>query len=111
MVDTHLSGHKLCGGRPQRGDLSAVVRPFAGSELYRSDAYVVYDWLPANRHRVGKEPFPDLSRGSVVNRNEGLHSRWRDRLKQLQRKTKGYTKSVAMLRDSIALVALRPGLI
>ena len=76
------------------------------AEFCRSDAYTVYDWLPANRHLVGKEPAPGLNRGSAVNRNEGLHSRWRDRLKRLQRKTKGYTKSVAMLRGSIALVGL-----
>ena len=46
-----------------------------------------------------------------MNRNEGLHSRLRDRLKRLQRKTKGYTKSVAVLENSIALVCLRLGLI
>ena len=40
------------------------------AEKYRSDAYQVYDWLPANRHVVGK--------GGEVNWNEGLHSRWRD---------------------------------
>ena len=71
--------------------------PEAG--LYRSDAYQVYEWLPNNRHRVGK--------GGAVNWNEGLHSRFRDKLRRLQRKTKGYSKSVAMLRDSIALVCLR----
>ena len=35
--------------------------PEAG--LYRSDAYQVYDWLPADRHVAGK--------GGAVNRNEG----------------------------------------
>ena len=73
------------------------------AEKYRSDAYQVYDWLPANRHVVGK--------GSEVNWNEGLHSRWRDKLNRLHRKTKGYSKSVPMLRDSIALVTLRLNLI
>ena len=75
--------------------------PEAG--LYRSDAYQVYDWLPADRHEVGK--------GGAVNRNEGLHSRLRDRINRLHRKTKGYSKSVAMLSDSIALVCLKLGLI
>ena len=75
--------------------------PEAG--LYRSDAYQVYDWLPADRHEVGK--------GGAVNRNEGLHSRLRDRINRLHRKTKGYSKSVAMLSDSIALVCLSLGLI
>ena len=75
--------------------------PEAG--LYRSDAYQVYDWLPADRHEVGK--------GGAVNRNEGLHSRLRDRMNRLHRKTKGYSKSVAMLSDSIALVCLKLGLI
>lgn len=73
------------------------------AELYRSDAYAVYGWLPADRHVVGK--------GSEVNRNEGLNSRLRDRLKRLQRETKGYSKSVALLEDSIALTCLKLGLI
>lgn len=70
---------------------------------YRSDDYVVYGLLPRNRHVPGK--------GGEVNRNEGTHSRLRDRLRRLQRKTKGYSKSVAMLRDSIALIYLKLGLI
>ena len=36
------------------------------AKLYRTDAYQVYDWLPATRHQVGK--------GSAVHWNEGLHS-------------------------------------
>ena len=70
---------------------------------YRSDDYKVYGWLPRNRHLAGK--------GGAVNRNEGIHSVLRDRLRRLQRRTKGYNKSLAMLRDSIALVCLRQGLI
>ena len=73
------------------------------AERYRSDHYRVYDFLPRNRHVAGK--------GSEVNRNEGVHSQLRDRLRRLQRKTKGYTKSLAMLRDSVALVYLKLGLI
>ena len=72
--------------------------PEAG--LYRSDAYAVYaGWLPPNRHVVGK--------GSAVNWNEGLHSVWRGKLNRLMRRTKGYTKSVAMLVYSLALVCWR----
>lgn len=70
---------------------------------YRSDDYKVYGFLPRNRHVRGK--------GGVVNRNEGTHSRLRDRLRRLQRETKGYSKSVGMLRDSVALVYLKLGLI
>ena len=73
------------------------------AERYRSDAYQVYGWLPASRHVVGK--------GGEVNRNEGLHSRLRDRINRLHRKTKGYSKSLAMLSGSIALVCLKLGLI
>ena len=73
------------------------------AEQYRTDAYSVYGWLPQDRHVVGK--------GGAVNRNEGLHSRLRGKLNRLVRKTKGYTKSVAMLCGSIALVCLRLGLI
>ena len=73
------------------------------AQCYRSDAYAVYDWLPANRHVVGK--------GGAVNWNEGLHSRWRDKLKRLQRRTKGYSKKVSMLQGSIALICVKLGLI
>ena len=46
-----------------------------------------------------------------MNWNEGLHSRWRDKLNRLHRKTKGYSKSTLMLGDSIALATLRLNLI
>ena len=73
------------------------------AERYRTDAYQVYGWLPANRHEVGK--------GEEVNRNEGLHSRLRDKLNRLHRRTKGYSKGIAMLSDSIALVCVTLNLI
>ena len=69
--------------------------PEAG--LYRSDAYAVYvGWFPPQRHVVGK--------GSAVNWNEGVHAVWRGKLNRLMRRTKGYTKSIAMLVYSLALV-------
>ena len=71
------------------------------AEVYRSDEYKVYGWLPVNRHRVGK--------GSEVNRNEGLHSVLRSKLNRLVRATKGYTKSVEMLISSLAIVWFREG--
>ena len=37
---------------------------------------------------------------------QGLHSRLRDKLNRLQRRTKVYSKRVDMLSDSIALVCL-----
>ena len=68
---------------------------------YYSDAYPVYQgWLPPDRHQVGK--------GGPVNWNEGLHSVWRGKLNRLVRRTKGYSKSVAMLEYSLALVCWRP---
>ena len=73
------------------------------AEQYHTDAYRVYGWLPANRHVIGK--------GGAVNRNEGLHSVLRGKLNRLIRRAKGYSKSVAMLCGSIALVCLRLGLI
>ncbi len=87
----------------QAGDHSEVTflrlyQRLPEAKVYRSDAYRVYEWLPANRHVVGK--------GGAVNWNEGLHSGLRDKLKRLQRKTKGYSKNATMLRDSIALVCL-----
>ena len=62
----------------------------------------MYGWLPPP-HRAGK--------GGAVNWNEMVHSRWRDKLKRLQRQTKGYTKSLRMRRDSLALACLRLELI
>ena len=50
-------------------------------------------------------------KGLEANRNEGLNSVLRGKLNRLHRRTKGYSKSVTMLRDSIALVCLRLGLI
>ena len=46
-----------------------------------------------------------------MNWNEGTQSQLRDRLRRLQRRTKGYSKSVEILRDAIALVYLKLGLI
>ena len=73
------------------------------AELYYSDGYRVYDWLPADRHLVGK--------GGAVNRNEGLHSFWRGKLNRLRRRTKGYSKRGAALRARLALAWVRHGLI
>ena len=91
------------GGGPQRGDFLQAALQLPETGRYRSDDYVVYGLLPRNRHVPGK-------RGEV-NRAEGTHSRVRDRLRRLQRKTKGYSKSVAMLRDSIVVICLKLGLI
>ena len=64
------------------------------AELYRSDHYAVQEWLPRDRHLAKK--------GGAVNWNEELHSRLRDKLKQLQRRAEGYSKSLRMLVHSIA---------
>ncbi len=71
------------------------------AESYHSDAYDVYQWLPRSHHKVGK--------GGKVNRNEGIHSILRDRLYRLHRRTKGYNKSLWMLRASIAMICLNLG--
>ena len=56
-----------------------------GAELYRSGAYQVYGWLSAERHGIG--------RGGAVNRNEGLHSRLRDKINRLHRRTRDTAKA------------------
>ena len=43
-----------------------------------------------------------------MDRNEGTHSRLRDRLR---RRAKGYSESVAMLGDFITLIYLKLGII
>ena len=48
-----------------------------------------------------------VGKGQLANRNEGLHSEYRGRLKRLARATVGYTKHVWGLRGSLALLCLR----
>ena len=87
------------GGRGEAAFLRLYGR-LPEAETYCSDAYVVYQsWLPPERHRAGK--------GGPVNRNEGLHSRLRGKLKRLMRQTKGYSKDGTMLAGSVALVCWR----
>ncbi|MXY47235.1 MAG: IS1 family transposase, partial [Chloroflexi bacterium] len=73
------------------------------AKRYGSDDYNVYKnvykWLPRDRYKIGK--------GSEVNGNDRLHSVLRGKLNRLARKTRGYSKSVEMLLDSVALVCLR----
>ncbi len=90
------------GDRGEKPFLRLLER-LPDARIYETDAYHVYEWLPTNRHKVGKY--------GAVNRNEGLRSVLRGKLSRLVRKTKGYSKSMRMLRDSIALVCLRLGYI
>ena len=41
------------GGRDAR-TLLRLYGQLPAAELYRTDGYRVYDWLPADRHEVGK---------------------------------------------------------
>ena len=66
------------------------------AELYCTDGYRVYGWLLADRHQVGKD--------GTVNWNEVLHSWCRGKLNRPHLRTMGYTKIVAMLACSLALV-------
>ena len=73
------------------------------SELYRTDGYRVYGWLPADRHQVSKD--------GAVNWNEGLNPFLRGKLNRLGRRTKGYSKREGALRDGLALAWGHYGLI
>ena len=80
-------------------DLSAFSRlldRLPGADRYETDAYPVYEWLHRDRHVIGK--------GGAVNWNEGLRSKLRSKLNRLARSTKGYTKSVDMLKHLLAIV-------
>ena len=110
--------------RGKRRDLwvwtAAVVEPdgsqWADFEIgYRSEATFLrlYERLPetglfrTDGCRVyGGAAFGSSSgrQGGAVNWNEGLHSWCRGKLNRLHRRTKGYTKSVAMLAYSLALL-------
>ena len=75
------------------GDRSAATflrlyERLSAARLYRPDACRVYGRQPADRHQLGK--------GGAVNWNAGLHSWCREKLNRLHRRTKGYTKSVAL---------------
>ena len=74
---------------------SRLLDRLPGADRYETDAYGVYEWLPRDRHVIGK--------GGAVNRNEGLHSKSRSKLNRLARSTKGYTKSVEMLKHLLAI--------
>ncbi|GAB6071682.1 hypothetical protein JCM14244_00590 [Venenivibrio stagnispumantis] len=64
---------------------------------YHTDGYRIYkSWLNRKQHKISKF--------RKSNRNKGLHSKLRDRLKRLQRKTKGYSKNINALRYALAIV-------
>ena len=90
------------GARPDRPFLRLYGR-LPEAELYGTDGYRVYDWLPSDRHQVGK--------GGATNWNEGLHSFLRGKLSRLGRRTKGYSKRECPLRADLALARVRYGLI
>ena len=90
------------GGRDARTFLRLYGR-LPDAERYCTDGYRVYDWLPVDRHLVGK--------GGAVNWNEGLHSFLRGKLNRLVRRTKGYSKREGALRAGLALAWVRHGLI
>ena len=83
------------GGRDESA-FSRLLDRLPGADRYETDAYGVYQWLPRDRHVIGK--------GGAVNWNEGLHSKLRSKLNRLVRRTKGYTKSVEMLNHLLAIV-------
>ena len=83
------------GDRDEASFLRLLER-LPDAQRYETDAYGVYGTLPVNKHVVGKY--------GAVNWNEGLHSMLRGKLNRLVRRTKGYTKSVEMLVNLLALV-------
>ena len=96
-------GVDLVVGDRSEGTFLQLYDGLPEAERYCTDGYPVYQWLPRDRHEVGK--------GGAVNWNEGLHSRLRSGLNRLVRDTKGYSKSAEMLAGSIALWLWRRGLI
>ena len=80
---------------------SRLLERLPGANRYEAYVYRVYGWLPRDRHVVGKS--------GAVNRNEGLRSKLRGKLNRLARRTKGYTKSVEMLKHLLAIaLEMRP---
>ena len=83
------------GGRDVSA-FSRLLERLPSADRYETDAYPVYEWLPRDRYVIGK--------GGAVNWNEGLHSKLRSKLNRLVRRTKGYTKSVEMLKHLPSIV-------
>ena len=83
------------GGRDESA-FSRLLDRLPGADRYETDAYGVYQWLPRDRHVIGK--------GGAVNWDEGLHSKLRSKRNRLVRCTKGYTKSVETLKHLLAIV-------
>ena len=66
------------------------------SDIHESDgAYRVYEWLPHDRHMIGK--------CGAVNRNKALRSNLRGNLNRLPMRTNGYGKSADMLKYPLAI--------
>ena len=82
--------------------LRRLLARLPAAEKYCTDPYPVYRaLLPAERHQIGKGP--------ETNRNEATYEVLRRKLNRLARRTQGYSKSLAMLVDSLALVWLKQG--
>ena len=67
-------------GDRSEGTFLRLYNRLPDADRYVSDGYSVYEWLPANRHVVGK--------GLEANWNEGKHSVLRSKLNRLVRRTK-----------------------
>ena len=83
------------GGSDEAALLRLLERP-PDAERYETDGYSVYEWLPRDKHVVGKY--------GAVNWNDGLRSMLRGELNRLASRTKGYTKSVEMPVNLLAPV-------
>ena len=83
-------------GRRNEATFLRLLERLPDAERYETDAYGVYRALPVNKHVVGKY--------GAVNWNEGLRSMLRGKLNRLVRRTKGYTKSIEILVNLLALV-------
>ena len=89
-------------GRRNGATLRRLLARLPAAEKYCTAPYPVYRaLLPAERHQVGQGP--------ETNRNEATHEVLRRKLNRLARRTQGYSKSLAMLVDSLALVWLKQG--
>ena len=80
-----------------------LLRRLPAAERCSSDGRAARGYLPAERRERGK--------GNEANRNEGLRAKLRTRLNRLSRATRGYSKKLETLANSLALARLRDDLI
>ena len=74
--------YEVCGR--DESAFSRLLDRLPRADMYETDAYPVYEWLPRDRHMIGK--------GGAVNRNERLALQAAEQAEQACEECKGLHK-------------------